>query len=292
MSGGRFDLKLVCVTAFDGLEYDLVEEFNLEKTKQSEYGKIDVHLFKELATPIIWASFITGVPPEKHGMDDLIAWRNPALQKLRQISIKLKLNRIKGKGKLFELLGFKHGVFYDIMVEEFKHRKAKTFFDIIPNSKALSVPPYQQWINEETRCLMKQAIDNPRRIDALEDYLWKVFERKKEKCLKIIGRRDWNLFMVHFMFTDLLGHVYAGNSARIFEVYIEVERFIEDVKKILPKEALHLVVSDHGMKTIGEGTYGEHSDHGFYSSNVKLGLVNPKITDFFDLVTGIFKSAA
>ncbi len=287
MNRDHFDPKHVCILALDGLEYDLVEEFNLETIKQREYGKIDVSTFKDLATPIIWASFITGQPPEKHGLDEIVAWRNPVVQKLRRLSIKLGLDRIKGKGKIFELLGFKHGQFYDIMIEEFKNREAKTLFDIIPNSRAFSVPPYQVWISEETQRLMKEALDNPKRTWLFEEHVWKVFERKREKCLENIRKHDWKLFMAHFMFTDLLGHFFVGNSARMFEVYSEAERFVDDVAKILPKETLLLVVSDHGMKRFGEGMFGDHSDHGFYSSNVELSLVNPKITDFFDLVVGI-----
>lgn len=292
MSRDYVDLKRVCILALDGLEYDLVEEFNLETIKQREYGKIDVSTFKDLATPIIWASFITGQSPEKHGLDEIVAWRNPVVQKLRRLSIKLGLDRIKGKGKIFELLGFKHGQFYDILIEEFKNRKVKTFFDIIPNSRAFSVPPYQEWISNETQRLMKEAINNPKRVGAFEEHVWKVSERKRKKCLKIVRQHDWKLFMMHFIFTDLLGHFFVGNSARMFEVYSEAERFVDNVAKILPKKTLLIVVSDHGMKELGEGTFGDHSDHGFYSSNVKLGLVNPKITDFFDLVVRIFKFAA
>ncbi|RLI44512.1 hypothetical protein DRO69_07205 [Candidatus Bathyarchaeota archaeon] len=286
----NLNLKCVCIIAFDGLEYDLVEEFNLEKIKQCECGKIDVSLFKMLATPIVWASFITGVPPEEHGLDDLIAWRNPIIQKLRRLSIRLKLDRIGGKGKIFELLGFKRGEFYDLMVEKFKNRKTKTLFDVIANSKAFSVPPYQKWISDKTRFLMKEAVENEEKVAAFEEHVWSVFEEKREKCLEIIEDGNWNLFMAHFMFTDLLAHIYIGNSAKMFEVYAEAEKFVDDVTKILPEKTLLLIVSDHGMERLDEGMFGEHSDHGFYSSNVKLGLVNPKITDFFDLVVGMFES--
>lgn len=276
----------MCILALDALEYDLVEEFDLENIKQQEYGKTDITMFKDLATPIIWASFISGLPPEKHGLEinAIPHWRSSFIDNLRKLSMKVKLDRIKGKGKIFELLGFEHRAFYEEMVTEFRSRRIETLFDVIPNAKALSVPPYQKWIDSETQLLTKQAIEKEEKISAFEKHVWKIFEQKRDKCIKIIQEGNWNLFMAHFMFTDLLGHFFAGNLTKMFGVYIKAEQLVEEVKNILGDETLLLIVSDHGMKTFGKGMYGEHSDHGFYSSNIPLGLKNPKITDFFDLI--------
>ena len=279
-------MKRVCILALDALEYDLVEEFDLENIKQQEYGKIDVSTFKYLATPIIWASFISGLPPEKHGLgiEAIPQWTNLVIEKLRQLSIKMQLGRIKGKGKILEFLGFEHRSLYETTLEEFKKRKIQTLFSLIPNSKALSVPPYQKWIDRETQLLLRQAVEKEEKISAFEEHMWNIFERKRDQYVKIIQEGNWNLVMAHFMFTDLLGHIFAGNLTKMFGVYIRAEQLVEDVKKIVGDETLLLIVSDHGMKTFGKGIYGEHSDHGFYSSNVQLNLVNPKITDFFDLI--------
>lgn len=279
-------MKRVCILALDALEYDLVEEFDLKNIKQLEYGKTDVSTFKDLATPIIWASFLSGLPPEKHGLDinAIPHWRSSFIDKLRQLSIKMKLDRIKGKGKILEFLGFEHRAFYEEMITEFRSRRMETVFDVIPNAEALSVPPYQKWIDRETQLLLKQAIEKEEKISAFEQHVWNIFEQKRDKCIKIIQGGNWNLFMTHFMFTDLLGHLFAGNLTKMFGVYIKAEQLVEDVKKIIGDETLLLIVSDHGMKTFGKGIYGEHSNHGFYSSNVQLNLVNPKITDFFDLI--------
>ena len=279
-------MRRVCILALDALEYDLVEQFNLENIKQQEYGKTDISNFKDLATPIIWASFISGLPPEKHGLDikAVPRWRSPAIDKLRQLTIKVGLDRIKGKGRLLELLGFEHRPFYEEMITDFRITQTETFFDIIPNAKALSVPPYQKWIATETQLFLRQAIDNEEKLNAFEEHVLKIFERKREKCLKTLQEGDWNLFMTHFMFTDLLGHLYAGNATKMFGVYIKAEQLVEDAKKLIDDETLLLIVSDHGMKSIGKGTFGEHSDHGFYSSNFPLSLEKPKMTDFFPLI--------
>lgn len=282
-------MKRICILALDALEYDLIEGFNLENIKQREYGKIDIRMFKDLATPIIWASFISGLPPEKHGLDirAIPHWHSSVIDKLRQLSIKIGLDRIKGKGRILELVGFEHRPFYEEMIAEFKYRKIETLFDIIPNSKALSVPPYQKWIHPETQLFLRHAIEKEEKLSAFEEHVWGIFEQKRRKCLKIIQEGNWKLFMTHFMFTDLLGHIYAGNPTKMFGIYIKAEQLVEEAKKIIGDETLLLIVSDHGMKTIGEGTFGEHSDHGFYSSNIPLILENPKITDFFPLIAKI-----
>jgi len=279
-------LRRVCIVALDALEYDLVEEFNLESIKQLEYGRIDVSSFHDLATPVIWASFITGLGPEKHGVSvqEVQVWKNPVIDKLRQFSIKIKLDRIRGKGKILRKLGFECRGFWEKTVEEFRNRKIETLFDVIPNTKALSVPPYQKWIARETQLLLKEAIEKEEKRSVFEEHVWNVFEQKRGKCISIISEDRWNLFMVHFMFTDLLGHIYAGNLTKMFGVYIRAEQLVEDLKKIIGDETLLLIVSDHGMKPSGEGIWGKHSAHGFYSSNLPLKVENPKITDFFDLI--------
>lgn len=289
MSEDRADLKRVCILALDALEYDLVEKFDLKGIKQVEYGKIDVTMFEELATPIIWASFITGQPPEKHcvNLKPVSRWKNPLLQRLREFFIKVKLNKIKRKGKIFKLFGFQEMSYHERIVKDFENHNSTTMFDIVPDAVALSVPPYRRWIDPETSSIMRQALENVEQVDYLEDHVWGVFERKKKRCLTLLREPQWNLFMVHFMFTDLLGHVFAGNLTKMFRVYAEAEKLVEEVSEIVGKETPLLIVSDHGMKPIGQGIYGDHSDHGFYSSNLQLGLRNPKITDFFDLILKI-----
>ena len=48
---------------------------------------------------------------------------------------------------------------------------------------------------------------------------------------------------------------------------------------------LIIILSDHGMKAIGK--FGDHSEYGFWSTNVDCELNNPKITDFRKFVEDI-----
>ena len=52
-------MKLL-ILGLDGLEYKLVERWNLEVFKQKVYGSHDVSFFRNIFTPIVWASFLLG----------------------------------------------------------------------------------------------------------------------------------------------------------------------------------------------------------------------------------------
>lgn len=66
--------------------------------------------------------------------------------------------------------------------------------------------------------------------------------------------------------------------------YRDVDEFLGRLKGMIGDDTFLLVVSDHGMTKL-EGTRfgGKHTDYAFYSVNRPIGLVKPRITDFFDL---------
>lgn len=258
---------------------------------QREYGKVDISMFRELATPTIWASFITGKLPEQHGIStrELRRWRNPIVEKMRKVTIKLGLDRIKGKGKLLTLWGFRTiAREQEDIVREFRKQNIQTLFDTIPKAIALSVPPYQTWRDPKTIGLMKEVLDGKETKNNFEKQVWRVFKKKREKYLKILSG-NWNLFMTHFIFTDMIGHMFVGNTERMFEAYLVAEDLVKKTKARISDDTFLLIVSDHGMKQFKKTPYGLHSNHGFYSSNIKLGLHYPKITEFYDIITNMLQ---
>ena len=54
--------------------------------------------------------------------------------------------------------------------------------------------------------------------------------------------------------------------------------FVGNLKTKISSDAMLLILSDHGQKK------GIHTNYGFYSCNKKLGLKNPKIIDFKDIL--------
>lgn len=272
------------VIALDGLEYTLVEKFNLKNLQQVVYGKIDVSEFPLLVTPIVWSSFITGQSAEKVSRNYLPKWQNRFLEWLRLKSIKVGLNRIKGKGKIFTFLGYKkrQTVSYEDIIRRFRESSVKTFFDMIPSSVALSVPPLQTWVSDETRFLMEKVVETGN-FTLFEENVWTCFIEKRKKFMKIVRDGGWNLFMCHFMFTDLLGHFYIDNHKKMRTIYSEADTLVKQAKEDLCEDTKVLVISDHGMMIPPDGTlFGDHSNYGFYSCNKELSLKNPRLSSFWD----------
>ena len=60
--------------------------------------------------------------------------------------------------------------------------------------------------------------------------------------------------------------------------YFLFNEFVGDLEKILSDETMILIISDHGQEK------GIHTNHGFYSCNKKLDLINPKIIDLKKII--------
>lgn len=283
-------MEKICIIALDALEYDLVKEFNLKGLMQKEWGRIDVTMFRDLSTPIVWASFITGLPPEKHGLKlkgltRLHEFLRFVPEKLRH---KFPLQTRRRFFKTTRIRKEQREIYEDIR-EQFKSKNFTTLFDVIHNSVVISVPPYQQWIKPETMRLMKETVERKVPFVIFEEHVRSVFLRKRRKLLDAIKLGGWSLLMVHFMFIDLLAHFKIRNKRKMLEIYSEAESLVEEVKDCLEKKTCLLVVSDHGMKFDEDLKFGEHTSHGFYSCNRKLGLANPKITDFYSIILNRFE---
>ena len=106
---------------------------------------------------------------------------------------------------------------------------------------------------------------------------WRIFHEKLEQASRELEEGSWDLLMVHFLILDTIGHLYWYKPGKLKDAY----RFMNTaVSRLLSKvkDQLVLIVSDHGMKK------GVHAEYAFYSSNVPLKLVDPKLTDFHDII--------
>ena len=70
----------VFILALDALEYDFVERWDLKYLKQKVYGRIELgerynpSWGDEPYTPIVFHSFISGLPPEKHKIESVATY--------------------------------------------------------------------------------------------------------------------------------------------------------------------------------------------------------------------------
>jgi len=268
----------VCIIALDALEYTIVDQGDYPNLKQAEYGKVEVNVYP-LRTPTIWASFLTGKQPKKHGVISMHKWNQRWIEWLMRRSIKLGLYKSltgKGRGKVLEGLGLAHRRMYN--KEDFEARGVSTIFDFVEKKVALSVPSYNEWPHEgKSRMKVVDAIGNPVKERVLVEERWENFYYKKEKTLKLL-ESDWELFMVHFFIADPIQHLWWHKEDYIAGLYEEMDKTVKEIKTKTPKNTFTLVISDHGSLK------GHHTPYAFYSCNEPLNLKNPKITDFAEII--------
>jgi len=264
----------VFVLALDGLEYDLVVKWRLKNLLQRKYGKIPVspsyfYLGEKVpATPTIWATFVTGVPPEKHNIRDFMSYGR-ILDFIRFLP---PIRWIKGKRRLLLKLGL------PLRTRTRKEMPAKTLVDIIKPSVSIYFPMiYNIWPIRKF-------------VTLLETHGAKVFEREMLKAhrirvdltfKKLRENSGWKLFLAYFDTPDLMGHLHiAKRLKRLMRFYHSLDFLAYKLKKTVPEDTIFLIVSDHGMRPMPDGT-GNHSYHAFWSLNIDTDWEPKDVTDFF-----------
>jgi len=269
------------ILAYDGLDHDLVETLSLSNILQREHGRVDVPIvggIDDPSTPIVWTSFITGEPPEIHGVDMPLMWDNE-LDGLRSFvrrhrSIHNILKRFKVGHRVREAVGARPSF------PSRKNIKVDTFFEVVEPSVALGIPVYNKNLEEIYPIGdVMRARQDPKYLPVFEERVREIFDEEVKTLFDALGG-DWRLLMIHFHITDLFGHAFWGTE-KLATLYEEMDLLTKRVKARLREDDLLLIISDHGMSRLG------HTKKGFYSFNVKIGLVDPDIKDFFNIVTGL-----
>lgn len=264
----------IIILGIDALEYDLVEEWNLKYLKQKEYGKTIVPLTKttngmEPSTLIIWPCFITGEEPEEMGYNSITPNRD-ILDELYQM-VTEKFPNLEQIFKYF-------------------HRKSKTRKPTRNNIKAptifdnptyksihMHIPIYDEDAFLEYRSGAYRAMDDKKYRKVYENECQKEFRERTSQVYDILDK-EWSLCMQYFFLLDGVQHAFFRSKLKIMKYYLMFNEFVGELKKHLPSNVMLLIVSDHGQKG------GIHTHYGFYSCNKELGLVNPGIIDFKEII--------
>jgi len=277
----------VFVEALDSLEINWISMFNCENLMQKHFGVIDVSEFRKYhyanspSTPIVWASFITGLMPEQHGIMLRKKYKSNFIELARKITIKLGLGKIRGKRKILQAFGMgqlnKEGLFRQGS-EYFRKKNIETIFDLA-KSKAYNVPT---WNWQERRNLLEEYFTNNLKGQEWIDVGMQFLHEDFEKAESIIAKNDWELFMHYVEVIDLAGHTFGGNLEIQKLFYKEVDKLVAKLQKSIGDECLFLIVSDHGMRPAGK--FGEHSNRAFWSSNLLIDPPPQNITDWFLII--------
>jgi len=167
---------------------------------------------------------------------------------------------------------------------EFQLNKEETFLRFFENPETIDVPAYsyKQENHKKERQLLKAHFNENATIQEYDKLIWKNHETNKKQFLNSLGKHD--LLMAYFNLADAIGHLSFGIYTKMKKVYTELENLAAKIKNT---DDFTLIISDHGMKAIGR--YGDHTMNGYYSTNRKLNLKLPKITDFHKLIKSVKK---
>lgn len=295
----------VLILGIDALEYNLVKKWDLKHLKQKEYGKVTVPIYEgagEPVTLVVWPCFITGKEPEEMGFDSPILYRRPLKGFLEKIffpitsfgknesdtvkdeSITFKTTRKEKIISRFNFFSMKAGFGrYPIK----KDIKTPTIFDN-KNIKSihLHIPVYDESHTLEDHCNPRNnvigALGNKDLTKKFGEQLLQEFNERSQELFDVLND-DWDLCMQYFYVLDGIQHVFFKNKLKINSYYMRFNEFVGKIKEIVPDDMMILIVSDHGQEN------GLHTNYGFYSCNKKLGLHNPKISEFKDIIEKMIK---
>ncbi len=279
----------VLVVAFDGMDKELIEEFELKNIQQQEFGSIDNQTgMQNIYTSELFASFITGESPDEHGIVGLNKWKNSRGEVLDTLIPKEVLETKIGFHRIRETLKSA------LDAEETKYEKedlaSETLFEKIDESRPIFVPGYNPSTFWTIEADLRPLGYGKTPAETMEHYDTREFRHRKEKLFselenEIVPARDF--LMMHFHRSDTFHHLYGDpegnyNEEKLREMYREMDELAGEIKeKALDKGYDYVIfMSDHGLPAeIG------HNENAFYSSNKPLfEEKTPKITEFHDRI--------
>ena len=273
----------VCVLAFDGLEYNLVEKWKLNSLKQKVYGKYPIpkacwikttdfmgNRIYEPWTPLVWTAFLTGKLPNQLQIGEYTLGRR--------------------KSKLANLLRtfiIKFGLSY-YWVNLRNHLRLTRIINIIAGERETSKIPIEQTFLKNK----KHAIINfPMLSDgwslnfpygATEKIIIQTYHQQFDNLSKQLLdklQQPWQILVYYTRLLDVVGELAYGNKLELMKAYFKANWLTYKVKQKLPADTILLVISDHGMQPF-KGKYGKHTNYGFWSLNIKTDWKPKTITDF------------
>jgi len=293
----------VIVLGIDGLEYNLVARWRLRPYMQEQYGRHDVRsAVREgdpLYTPLIWAAFLLGEPAYKYGFDyryleeqKTRAGYNVVLRVLYRVKRSLLGSRDTGLRRLLARLGLYRvdrvrevaekvevlppHILEKTFVYEARRRGLQVEYNTFPGL------PGDKYAGE--RASLFQLFDAPfsERVRKLDE----VYRESLEDAEALIGRLGGaDLVLYYTPLIDLAHHMLyrPGNLKAMVALrryYNLMMGIVSRFREAAGGDSLLLIVSDHGY----DPSIHEHSDYGFWSSNLALPRRPERITDFRGII--------
>lgn len=278
------------VLGWDGLDYELCEEFGVSEEFVPHYTRTDTFANEVLGKPgtyELWPSIITGKRPDEHGVwlineGDGAGATNP-IADMAAVAMHRYLSP-RSRVRLGIALR-NRGLSLDQKSPDWYRRNGvSTVFDG-RDSRAIGVPNYSDdddgldllagWGRKMSRYLDIQVDETAERVvyaprkdlDSLED--WLVSEvGKKTGVVRACASRDHDIVFVWLAYVDTVGHTVPAVAEedwqrRAYEHAAEVTR---EVRYLMDEKDTLVVASDHGNRD------GEHTYDAFFGSTDKRAI--------------------
>jgi hypothetical protein len=240
---------MIVVLAIDALEEELVSRFGCVNLQQKDSGRTDISEFSQPRTIVLWSSFLTGKNKER----EVLALGNKEMWNVRWDKEETFL-RFFGRPAVIDLPSFS----YDLKQHGRERRLLREFFDSRDAGK-------------------KEKI----RLEYNE--LSFRHHRSTKERFGAAMKEGNDLVIGYFSVADVIGHLNFGNTTMMKMIYKDLDDIAREVRSVPSNRVI--VLSDHGMKAVGP--FGDHSDHGFWSTNTGEVHGTPRITEFFGIIKGM-----
>lgn len=280
----------VLVIAFDGMDYELMQEFGCDTlTGMEEFGRIDNDTgISSRVTSELFTSFITGELPNDHGVKGVKKWSDQKIGRLIESLPHQPLVDRNWPGATRFQNALKHLLDVEKVAYNHSDYPQETLFDRIENSKSLNVPgynpsPYWSKFSVQNKLAVHDVDPTP---------AWKQWDRYEYRRRRHQLFRRVNTYldflMAQFHRVDTHQHWYGTSELedhydeeRMRKLYGEIDALAGDIIEFFESEFDTIIfMSDHGVP---EGD--DHNKQAFYSCNKSLfGNSVPHITDFHDKI--------
>ena len=282
--------RKIVILGIDGLEYNLVEEWDLKYLKQTSHVKTNLSDFEVIVTPPIWASMLTGKKIQEieqpfikrmrfiANKGNITQVKTPWYTKLGAKILPLTIRRRLGDTITKLLVPDPFKTTYDYLL---RTKKYKTIFDYFERTWTNGVPSYGRNVSTpEIKAAMTEAIKG--NLKPLVEYAMKTYEQDKKALFKALNE-DYELIFWYTPFLDEISHFLIKKKLKLMNIYFDLNKLVKKVSERLNENDVLYIISDHGMEPIPDDPRGgNHSDHGFFSSNT--GELIEKPQDLFKLV--------
>lgn len=276
---------MTVVLGWDGLDYELVEEFGLADefgVHSKELETFDNDVLGKPHTYEVWPSIITGLPPEQHGIyaateSDGVAWDSDVLATVASLSrycipdgLRTRVGallRERGAG-----LDFKAPTYY-------RDESIETVFDE-RTSRAITIPNYRVDQDDDLGLVYDRGADlgeflnvgngeEGETVHKPKTSLPKLEERLISELTSKLGavratiQREYDLVFVWLGYLDTVGHLEPTVDAAGWQerAYLRAARLTENLRSTMQPEDTLICVSDHGLQN------GHHTHNAFIGSS-------------------------